>query len=285
MASQQSPQHNFFNSNLFTRICSALVLAPIVIAAEWWGGWPFLAVVLIISLAVCFEWLRIISPQMRSVPIALVLVLMLASLYFVATVSMATAFWPILLLFCGMMIAGYASGQKFWLGAGFAYAFLLGAALLLIRNDPEFGMAAIALIVAVVWATDIFAYVVGRTFGGPKLWPAVSPGKTWSGAVGGLCAGVLASVAFIGLLDNVSLVHLIVMGLLLSIASQCGDLFESWIKRRFKVKDSSHLIPGHGGVMDRVDGLVFAVIFAVFLSWIFDASLDRPAQALFFGST
>ncbi len=222
---------------------------------------------------------------MRSVPIALVLVLMLASLYFAATVSMATAFWPILLLFCGMMIAGYASGQKFWLGAGFAYAFLLGAALLLIRNDPEFGMAAIALIVAVVWATDIFAYVVGRTLGGPKLWPAVSPGKTWSGAIGGLCAGVLASVAFIALLDNVSLVRLIVMGLLLSIASQCGDLFESWIKRRFKVKDSSHLIPGHGGVMDRVDGLVFAVIFAVFLSWVFDASLDRPAQALFFGST
>ena len=284
MASQQSPQHNFFNSNLFTRICSALVLAPIVIAAEWWGGWPFLAVVLIISVAVCFEWLRIISPQMRSVPIALVLALMLASLYFVATVSMATAFWPIFLLFCGMLTAGYASGQKFWLGAGFAYAFLLGAALLLIRNDPEFGMAAIALIVAVVWATDIFAYVVGRTFGGPKLWPAVSPGKTWSGAIGGLCAGVLASVAFIGLLDNVSLIRLIVMGLLLSIASQCGDLFESWIKRRFKVKDSSHLIPGHGGVMDRVDGLVFAVIFAVFLSWVFDGSLDRPAQALFFGS-
>ncbi|MGJ8532483.1 MAG: phosphatidate cytidylyltransferase [Alphaproteobacteria bacterium] len=285
MASQQSPQQNFFNSNLFTRICSALVLAPIVIAAEWWGGWPFLVVVLIVSLAVCFEWLRIISPQMRSVPLALVLALMLASLYFVATVSMATAFWPIFLLFCGMLTAGYASGQKFWLGAGFAYAFLLGAALLLIRNDPEFGMAAIALIVAVVWATDIFAYVVGRTFGGPKLWPAVSPGKTWSGAIGGLCAGVLASVAFIGLLDNVSLFRLIVMGLLLSIASQCGDLFESWIKRRFKVKDSSHLIPGHGGVMDRVDGLVFAVIFAVFLSWVFDSSLERPAQALFFGST
>lgn len=284
MESQQSPQPNFFKSNLFTRICSALVLAPIVVVAEWWGGWPFLAVVLIISLAVCFEWLRIISPQMRSVPIALVLVLMLASLYFVATVSLVTAFWPILLLFCGMMIAGYASGQKFWLGAGFAYAFLLGAALLLIRNDPEFGMAAIALIVAVVWATDIFAYVVGRTLGGPKLWPAVSPGKTWSGAMGGLCAGVLASVAFIGLVDNISLMRLIIMGLLLSIVSQCGDLFESWIKRRFKVKDSSHLIPGHGGVMDRVDGLVFAVVFAVFLAWIFDGSLDRPAHALFFGS-
>lgn len=283
MASQQSPQQNFFNSNLFTRICSAAVLAPIVIAAEWWGGWPFLAVVLIISLAVCFEWLRIISPQIRSVPIILVLILLLASLYLVATVSVITAFWPIFLLFCGLMIAGYASGQKFWLGAGFAYAFLLGAALLLIRNDPEFGMAAIALIVAVVWATDIFAYVFGRTFGGPKLWPAVSPGKTWSGAIGGLCAGVLASVAFVGWLDGVSLTRLVLLGLLLSITSQCGDLFESWIKRRFNVKDSSHLIPGHGGVMDRVDGLVFAIIFAVLLAWVFDGSLDKPAQALFFG--
>ncbi len=284
MATQQSPQRGFFDSNLFIRICSALVLAPIVIAAEWWGGWPFLALVLIISAAVCFEWLRITSPKMRSVPIALIVALMLSSLYFVATVSLSTAIWPVILLFCGLLIAGYASGQRFWLGAGFAYAFLLGAALLIIRNDSEFGMAAIALIVAVVWATDIFAYVVGRTFGGPKLWPAISPGKTWSGAIGGLCAGILASVAFIGVIDDLSLVRLIWVGFLLSVVSECGDLFESWIKRRFQVKDSGNLIPGHGGVMDRVDGLVFAVILAFFLAWLADGSLAQPARALFFGS-
>lgn len=284
MATQQSPHHSFFKSNLFTRICSAVVLAPIVIAAGWLGGWPFLILVLIISSAVCFEWLRMMKPQPRPISILLMLALILFCLYLVASVPITTAFWPILLLFLGLTIAGYASGQSVWLGAGFAYAFLLGAALLIIRNDSEFGMAAIGLIVAVVWATDTFAYVVGRTFGGPKLWPAVSPGKTWSGAVGGLCAGILACVAFYGLLEGLSLLRLAWMGLLLSIASQCGDLFESWIKRLFKVKDSSNLIPGHGGVMDRVDGLVFAVTMAVLLALIANGNLDQPARTLFFGS-
>lgn len=284
MAAQQTPQHKFLNSNLFLRICSAAVLAPVVIAAEWMGGWPFLILVLVISLAVCFEWVRIISPQVHSIPLTLVLFLLLASLYLVASVAVGIAFWPTLLLLCGITIAGFASGQKIWLGAGFTYAFLLGAALLYLRNDPEFGMVAIAFVVAIVWATDIFAYVFGRSIGGPKLWPAVSPGKTWSGAIGGLCAGVVASIAFTAFIDDVSMSRLVLLGLLLSIASQCGDLFESWIKRRFKVKDSSQLIPGHGGVMDRVDGLVFAIILAVLLVWFMDGSLDHPARTLFFGS-
>jgi phosphatidate cytidylyltransferase len=284
MATQQSPQRSFLDSNLFTRICSAVVLAPIVIAAVWWGGWPFLALVLIISAAVCYEWLRIISPQIHSMTIILFLALIVASLYFLATVPLNIAIWPLLLLFCGILIGGYAAGLTGWLGAGFAYAVMLGAALVILRNDPDLGMASIAFVVAIVWATDIFAYVVGRTVGGPKLCPAISPGKTWSGAVGGLCAGVLASVAFVGFVDGVSMLRLIWIGVLLSIISELGDLFESWIKRRFKVKDSGNLIPGHGGVMDRVDGLVFAIILALFLSWLADVNLEAPARALFFGS-
>lgn len=284
MATGNSPQRSFLDSNLFTRICSAVVLAPVVIAAIWWGGWPFLALVLIVSSAVCFEWLRIISPQISSLALILFLTVIVASLYFLATVPLNIAIWPLFLLFCGILVAGYAVGLSGWLGGGFAYAVLLGAALWILRSDPALGMVSIAFVVAIVWATDIFAYVVGRTVGGPKLCPAISPGKTWSGAIGGLCAGVLASVAFAGFVDGVSVLRLLWVGVLLSVISELGDLFESWIKRRFNVKDSGRLIPGHGGVMDRVDGLAFAIALALVLSWLADAKLEAPARALFFGS-
>jgi phosphatidate cytidylyltransferase len=117
-------------------------------------------------------------------------------------------------------------------------------------------------IFAVVWATDIFAYFIGRAIGGPKLAPPISPGKTWSGAIGGTLASVLAGLAVVYLAGEPVGFGLVAVILLLSIASQIGDLFESWIKRRFGVKDSSRLIPGHGGVMDRVDGLVSACFVA-----------------------
>nr|WP_306266555.1 phosphatidate cytidylyltransferase [Pararhizobium sp. IMCC3301] len=280
----QPESAGFLKSNLFVRICSALVFAPLVLIAGWLGGWPFLVLVLVVSGAVSFEWLRIIIPAATPLAIILMLGLVFASLYLIAFNPLQTAFWPVFLLFGGIVVAGYALGLKLWLGAGFAYAVLLGAALLMIRNDPSLGMTALGFIVAIVWATDIFAYLVGRTLKGPKLWPAISPGKTWSGAFGGLCAAIAASAAFYGLIDAVSLTRLILTGLVLSVASQCGDLFESWIKRRFKVKDSSHLIPGHGGVMDRVDGLVFALIAALLLVWLTSGNLDQPARTLLLGS-
>ena len=282
MQPQPSEQPGFMKSNLFARICSALVLAPVVLIAGWLGGWPFMLLVLAVSAAVSFEWLRIIVPGATPLAVILMLGLVLASLYLFAVSSLQTAFWPVFLLFGGIVVAGYALDLKLWLGAGFAYAVLLGAALLMIRNDPGLGLTALGFVVAIVWATDIFAYIVG-ILKGPKLWPAISPGKTWSGALGGLCAAIAASAAFYGLIDAVSLTRLILTGLMLSIASQCGDLFESWIKRRFKVKDASHLIPGHGGVMDRVDGLVFALIAALLLVWLTSGNLDQPATTLLLG--
>jgi len=114
----------------------------------------------------------------------------------------------------------------------------------------------------VVWGTDIAAYFTGRAIGGPKLAPRISPGKTWSGAVGGAVIAMIAGTALIYVVEGAFLWPVAFLALILSIISQSGDLFESYIKRRFGVKDSSHLIPGHGGVMDRVDGLVFASIAA-----------------------
>ena len=134
--------------------------------------------------------------------------------------------------------------------------------------------------VRVVWATDIFAYFVGRAVGGPKLAPSISPGKTQSGALGGAVGGVVAGLLLAAAAGAGNLAWLGLVAFVLSIVAQAGDLFESWVKRRHGRKDSGALIPGHGGVMDRVDGLVAAAFALYVIGWI-SAAADHPAQGLF----
>jgi phosphatidate cytidylyltransferase len=159
---------------------------------------------------------------------------------------------------------GIVALRSVWIGAGIFYAGLSGIALAGLRDGTAAGLIAMLFIFAIVWATDVAAYFTGRHFGGPKLAPRISPSKTWSGAIGGTIAGIVAGTAVSFLADAGSSFWIPLVALVLSIVSQIGDLFESWVKRRFGAKDSSHLIPGHGGVMDRVDGLVFAA-FAAYL--------------------
>jgi phosphatidate cytidylyltransferase len=131
----------------------------------------------------------------------------------------------------------------------------------LVRLDPVEGFAALILILLVVWVTDIGGYFAGRGLGGPKLWPRVSPNKTWAGAVGGFAASLAIAWGFVAFgLGKTT--PLLALGAIISILSQLGDLFESAVKRRFGVKDSSQIIPGHGGLMDRLDGFVAAVVLA-----------------------
>jgi phosphatidate cytidylyltransferase len=122
-------------------------------------------------------------------------------------------------------------------------------------------------VLLVVWVTDIGGYFAGRGIGGPKLWPRVSPKKTWAGAVGGFLASLAVAAGF-GSLGLGKTGPILLVGAFLSIASQLGDLFESAVKRRFGVKDSSHIIPGHGGLMDRLDGFVAAIVLAAFLGFL-----------------
>ena len=171
-------------------------------------------------------------------------------------------------------------GQGSWAPAGLAYAGLSGVSLAWLRDGDQAGLLAILFLFAVVWATDIAAYFVGRSLGGPKLAPSISPGKTQSGAIGGTIGGVAAGMALAASAGLGNLPLLAVVAFLLSIVSQIGDLFESWVKRRHGVKDSGTLIPGHGGVMDRVDGLV-AAAFALYAIGLMLGSADKPAQALF----
>jgi phosphatidate cytidylyltransferase len=148
-----------------------------------------------------------------------------------------------------------------------------------LRRDPVWGLTALCFLFAIVWATDILAFLVGRSVGGPLLWPRLSPNKTWSGAVGGLAGGVAAGtlVAYASGVPNALAAG--VLALILSIVAQSGDLFESAVKRRFGVKDASNLIPGHGGVMDRLDGFLFAATIAVVIG-VLRQGMAAPAQGL-----
>jgi phosphatidate cytidylyltransferase len=166
-----------------------------------------------------------------------------------------------------------------WMLAGLVYAGLLLLAPIGLRADAVLGLTAILFLFAIVWATDIVAYFVGRAIGGPRLWPAVSPKKTWSGAVGGTIGGVAMGLILIKLAGLVIAPMLVLVTVGLSVASQAGDLLESAIKRHFDAKDASQLIPGHGGLMDRLDGFLTAAAAAVMVG-LWRGGLDGPARGL-----
>jgi phosphatidate cytidylyltransferase len=166
-----------------------------------------------------------------------------------------------------------------WVAGGVPYAGAIGLAPIILRSDSEDGWVAMVFLFAIVWGTDIVAYFLGRMIGGPKLLPRVSPKKTWSGAISGLVAAVLAAVAVAKAAGLSGLSVIALVAAILSCAAQAGDLFESLVKRRFGAKDSSHLIPGHGGLMDRLDGFVFAAAIAALIG-VLRGGVAAPARGL-----
>ncbi len=147
-----------------------------------------------------------------------------------------------------------------WVMTGLVYAAAMLVAPVILRGDPALGLLAIVLLFAIVWSTDIFGYFGGRAMGGPKLMPSVSPKKTWSGAIAGTLGAMMVAILVARLFGTFSVVAIAAVALLLSVCAQAGDLFESFVKRKFGAKDSSQLIPGHGGVMDRLDGFWAAAL-------------------------
>ena len=147
-----------------------------------------------------------------------------------------------------------------WIIAGIGYAGVMLTAPIVLRADAELGFLAILLLFAIVWTTDILGYFAGRAFGGPKLLPAVSPKKTWSGAIAGALSAMIVAVLVASYFGTFNRVAIAIIALLLSVVAQLGDLLESWVKRKFGAKDASQLIPGHGGVMDRLDGFWAAAL-------------------------
>lgn len=166
-----------------------------------------------------------------------------------------------------------------WIVAGVGYAGVMLAAPLILRHDPDLGLFAIFFLFVIVWTTDILGYFAGRAFGGPKLWPAVSPKKTWSGAIAGTLGAMTFAVLLAIQFGGLNRVTIAVIALFLSVMAQLGDLLESRIKRVFGAKDASQLIPGHGGVMDRLDGFWAATLAACVIG-VLRGGFDGAARGL-----
>jgi phosphatidate cytidylyltransferase len=251
--------------DLLTRVISAAILAPIVLAAVIFGGLALAALVALVAAIAFWEWTAIGNARDPAWARALALVCLVVGLLGLATLR---SDWIIFIAVAAVLavLAGMRLPSLRWMGLGLVYVAVPCAGFLLLRKTEPFGLYAILFIVVVAWATDIAAYFGGRALGGPKLWPRVSPKKTWSGALTGLVAAIAAGAITVGLTKAGDYRAGLLLAAPLSIAAQAGDLFESAVKRRFGVKDSGSIIPGHGGVLDRVDGLFGAAALAWLLA-------------------
>jgi phosphatidate cytidylyltransferase len=275
-ATGSAPQR--FGPDLWPRVAAAVAMGSVAVAATWIGGFLFAAFWWLASIVVLWEWQRLVGGERlivaRVVAGAVALALAALSALHDSIAGVVAA------LILGAAAVGWIAGgrQGIWAAAGVLYAGALVASVGLLRVSPSFGMAAILWLFAVVWGADIAAYFAGRLIGGPRLWPRVSPGKTWAGAIVGAFAGAVLGLMLAAWTNR--LAALFWLGLATAIVSELGDLFESALKRRFGVKDSSGLIPGHGGLMDRLDAFTSASFFAAVVA-ILHPKGDYIASGLF----
>ncbi|MGF9758125.1 phosphatidate cytidylyltransferase [Microvirga sp. 0TCS3.31] len=249
------------SKELSTRVLSALVMVAAALLTAYLGGWPFALFWLAAGIAIVVEWTDMTGIEPRRL-VQAILGLGLAALTLLFLLG--SSFWPcvaVSLAFLAVAAIAVSGAQKrVWAVSSFIYAVPIVLIPPIVRAHPDLGILGLLWMFAVVWATDIAAYFTGRTFGGPKLCPPISPKKTWSGFIGGVIAATACGllVAWIGQRYDAALplsfTGIAALSIVASIASQVGDLGESALKRHCQVKDSSHLIPGHGGVMDRLDG-------------------------------
>jgi phosphatidate cytidylyltransferase len=251
--------------NLLMRIAVAAVLIPLAVAIAYAGGWLWTLLVTAAASGLFLEWLAVMAlAGAKRVAVSGAVALVVAGL----CLAMGRIDAALVVLAVGLLaVASTAPERRNWAVAGFCYAAVAEMASVLVRLDPVKGFAALMFVLLIVWVTDSGGYFAGRGIGGPKLWPRVSPKKTWAGAAGGFVASLAVACGFAAL-DLGRTGPLLIWGAVLSVVSQLGDLFESAVKRRFGVKDSSHVIPGHGGLMDRLDGFVAAVALAALFGFL-----------------
>lgn len=266
MAHVRAEARLFRWGDLRKRVISAAILAPVALACLWLGAAPWAALLALTMVGLAVEWVGLCGGAIRA-PAGLAV-----AIGVLAAGVAAAAGWPapaLLLLLCGTIASwmlGAGASRAVPLALGAIYVGLAGVALIWLRGDSSAGRANVLFLVLLVWASDIGAYLVGRLVGGPKLAPAISPGKTWSGAVGGLAAAIGIGLWAAELQGATNVLYAAAVAALLGVVAQAGDLLESFIKRRFGVKDSGRLIPGHGGLLDRLDGILTAAPAAALLA-------------------
>ncbi len=265
--------------DLGLRLVSGIVLAVIAFGLIWLGGWGFTMLVGVGGVLMSWEWSRIVRGTGRDTACVV------HALAVAIAVGLAAFGQPLLAVIVvamgSVIVMALTFGTQTVLSSlGVFYVGIPAVALIVLRLAPSHGLAAVLLVMLVVWTVDTAAFMGGRSIGGPKLWPAVSPNKTWAGFLSGVGAGTVMG-AGIGWWLGAPRLNLALVALALGIASQGGDLAESALKRAFGVKDSSGLIPGHGGILDRVDGVVAAATLAGMIAMV--VNFAEPARALLFG--
>jgi phosphatidate cytidylyltransferase len=251
--------------NLAKRILSAVVLGPLVLLCVWRGEIWFAALIAIIVVAGGGEWRKMAKLDTLGVGTLLVL----GPLFILVAIFAAGVTAGLFGLGLGLLMAlgsfGSSWSERRWAVVALLHLVCAALALFFLRQIPEIGRDLVFVLFGAVWLSDIGGYVAGRLFGGAKLAPRISPNKTWAGFAGAISFTVAGAVVLLYLTEANGL-GILILAAALSLATQAGDLFESWIKRLFEVKDSGNLIPGHGGVLDRIDGLLFAApVLALFI--------------------
>ncbi|KAI94062.1 phosphatidate cytidylyltransferase [Rhodomicrobium udaipurense JA643] len=269
------------SSELVLRINSALVMVVLTLALTYAGTTTFAGLILFAAALMSWEWGRVVRGSNIDRIFVIQTVAIIAAGYatligerVLAIALIVLATWLVFRLHKNSEL----TSDPWWSAAGVYYAGFPAIALIAIRQDPDYGFHAIIYLFLVVWSADTGAFFVGRFLGGPKLAPSISPNKTWSGFIGGAATAGLAGVLFALWFEHTSVEIMAGLSVLLAIVSMGGDLGESFIKRAFGVKNSSGLIPGHGGVLDRLDGLVFAAMGAGLIAAAADPL--KPGRAL-----
>lgn len=267
-------------SNLKTRIMAAAILVPLALLVTWAGPLPFAIMVAALGALMAHEWAAMVHGGNNSqfalhaaAGIAGALCGLVITPFLVVTVALA---WVASLILTAREMRGFTIYHLL----GVPYMALPAFALVALRAQPSCGLLAVIFVFAAVWSADSLAYFAGRAIGGPKFAPRISPNKTWAGFGGAVTGGALAGL-LVALISGVSAAPLMLLGALLGGWEQVGDLFESAAKRRFGIKDSGSLIPGHGGVLDRVDGLAAAAVLALIWGAWFTGSTGAAACGLF----
>jgi phosphatidate cytidylyltransferase len=274
---ESSEAKSRIGNDLWPRVLSGVVMVAVTAGLTVAGLWPFAGLLLAVSGFVAWEWGRIVRGVQSDVVMVVHLGVVTVA---VALVAMQLPGLALLALLIGaILVTLLCIGRSPGLSAlGVGFAGLPAVALIWLRADEPYGLWAVLFVMAMVVVTDTAAYFSGRLIGGPKLWPRVSPSKTWAGLGGAVVGSALAAAAFASLVPKANPLHLALLGAVIAVVAQAGDFAESALKRKFGTKDASQIIPGHGGFMDRVDGLVTAAIFAALFAAV--VNIHAPAQAL-----